>query len=259
MLGRRTGVRLLLVDDQYRLGYHLVLAGLLSGRPAAGGDVDGGWKCSLAHDWSLQCAATPEPLLSPLRRLSPPVDWNKPRSIDVGADVVLLDLRLWTGSGKRREVLKDLTAICDRLDVRVLEAKDDHFKKALKAAQGALGGDAGGDLDALALLPLLLSHADPSLPVVVFSSTQQRRVVEALSHRPNLITEFSKPIPTGYADQGCRGGGAETRRRHPESRAAARVPRGVARGRCHGRHGKFRRSVTRSRSTGPRLRSTSIT
>ena len=50
------------------------------------------------------------------------------------------------------------------------------------------------DLHHLLLLPLLISHVDPSLPIILFSSTQQRALVKALSARPNVVTCFSKPL-----------------------------------------------------------------
>lgn len=50
------------------------------------------------------------------------------------------------------------------------------------------------------LLPLLLSHFDPSLPIILFSSTQQRTLMEALAPRRNIITTFSKPIISGYRE-----------------------------------------------------------
>ncbi|MEQ1887496.1 MAG: hypothetical protein ABL967_20735 [Bryobacteraceae bacterium] len=59
--------------------------------------------------------------------------------------------------------------------------------------------DGPEELAALTLFPLLLSLADPSLPIVIFSSTHQLEAVHAFADRPNVITCFSKPIVTGYA------------------------------------------------------------
>lgn len=55
-------------------------------------------------------------------------------------------------------------------------------------------------LNALTLLPRLLAQADLSLPIVLFSSTGQRRVVERLERYGNVITGFEKPRFFGYAD-----------------------------------------------------------
>jgi len=46
---------------------------------------------------------------------------------------------------------------------------------------------------ALTMLPRLLALVDPKLPIILFSSTGQRRVMEALKGYDSIITEFSKP------------------------------------------------------------------
>ena len=48
-------------------------------------------------------------------------------------------------------------------------------------------------IDALTLLPRLASIIDSDLPIVLFSSTQRRRVADTLKPYRNIITEFSKP------------------------------------------------------------------
>ena len=49
----------------------------------------------------------------------------------------------------------------------------------------------------LSLLPRLLALADFSLPIVLFSSTGQRRIMELLKPYGNIITDFEKPRFTG--------------------------------------------------------------
>jgi hypothetical protein len=46
---------------------------------------------------------------------------------------------------------------------------------------------------ALTLLPRLIALVDPMLPVVLFSSTGQRRIAEALKGYGSIITDFDKP------------------------------------------------------------------
>jgi hypothetical protein len=48
-------------------------------------------------------------------------------------------------------------------------------------------------VDAITLLPRLLAIVDPALPIVLFSSTQRRRVAEILKPYGNILTGFSKP------------------------------------------------------------------
>jgi hypothetical protein len=98
-------------------------------------------------------------------------------------------------------MLTALLDICSHVDLRVLEARDDSFKEGLEAARAIIKDQNGNELDSLVLLPLMLSYADPSLPIILFSSTQQRHVIHKLAHRPNIIADFAKPIPSGYSDQ----------------------------------------------------------
>jgi hypothetical protein len=46
---------------------------------------------------------------------------------------------------------------------------------------------------ALTLLPRLIALVDPQLPIVLFASTGQRRILEALKPYGTIITEFEKP------------------------------------------------------------------
>jgi hypothetical protein len=50
---------------------------------------------------------------------------------------------------------------------------------------------------ALTMLPRLIALVDPSLPIVLFSSTGQRRIVEALKDYGSIVTEFDKPRFSG--------------------------------------------------------------
>lgn len=52
-------------------------------------------------------------------------------------------------------------------------------------------------LHVLSLLPRLLALVDFSLPIVLFSSTGQRRIIELLKPYGNIITDFEKPRFTG--------------------------------------------------------------
>jgi len=104
--------------------------------------------------------------------LAEPFDWDAPhvleKAIDeqgeeVEYDILLLDLRLFPSAPSQSE------------------KRDPPLRHHL-------------------FLSLLLSYADPSLPIIVFSSTQQRVVAEAFKGRPSIVTHFSKPIVSGYAD-----------------------------------------------------------
>ena len=102
------------------------------------------------------------------------IDWEMPRELVINAstksddddqpiDILFLDLRLFGAS--------ETTTEADRTPV------ERHL-----------------------LLPLLLSHVDPSFPIVLFSSTHQRSLLKPLAARPNIITDFAKPIVSGYSE-----------------------------------------------------------
>ncbi len=200
-------LRLSLVDDHYRVGYHDVLTQVLIGLGAAETRDADRLHAENERDGRLVTVTsfgTPGRLLHQLEgsfRLSP--SWGMPRTIGESTyDILFLDLRLFPEStssqpsGDEREFLRALLSLCSSTSSTL--PVDERLNTALSAAQRRQNGGPE-ELAALALLPLLISHADPSLPVVLFSSTHQREIVDALKHRPNIITTFSKPIVTGYS------------------------------------------------------------
>jgi hypothetical protein len=206
---RRTNIKFLLVDDRYNVGYQHVLGYSLFGDtydPNGSVSNNDGWLFRSFYG-ELRCVGTPDHLLSALQKLPPINDWNAPRVFDL-CDVLLLDLRLWARVEERRTFLEHLVGICDHLGANKIN--DAELRLALNQArrileepdlsESARNGNAVSEIDALALLPLLLSHYDPSIPIVLFSSTHQRAILDAVGHRPNIITDFAKPIFAGYGD-----------------------------------------------------------
>jgi len=218
--------RFLLLDDQAAPGYHDVLASLLFGDEAERKKVEReGELETVSSDGSgsLRSITDPGPLVESLfevtglsENLWHEVDWSQPRVIDSLAfgedgkdpefDVLLLDLRLFgTEAADRGE-----TEFLDRLVKFYKESgaesiDDDQLERAVEAADRRTGDeneeDEAAGLMHLALLPLLLSYVDPSLPVVLFSSTRQQALMDALAHRPNVITSFRKPVVSGYSEE----------------------------------------------------------
>lgn len=208
-------VRYWLVDDQASMGYATVLATALratelgvpgrSDLPSAG--LNG---CSLR--WS--SASHPDgPAWEVLAMLGTTriEDWNAPREI-ARIDVLILDLRLWLDRPATRaahplravlDKAKALLASGDDCGGVLLPDFDRYLCEALSAAEAIVGKtdadyelaarDYSTELAAITLLPLLLSHFDPSLPIVIFSSTRQREVAKRLRHRPNIHLQFVKP------------------------------------------------------------------
>jgi len=182
----------LLLDDQLELGYRDIVTTVLFGEgrtPSKDGS-------------QLQCLKGPLELLDSLSVVK---DWMAPRVLrwnGIPLAGLFLDLRLWNREQEAARVIAHILSAAQR--VGASGAGDDAMQRALSAAASTVAGKntQREQLDALALLPLLLSHYDASLPIIVFSSTQQRRVTEALGHRHNIITTFSKPVLAGYDSSG---------------------------------------------------------
>lgn len=204
VFGRRKGVRVLLVDDQFALGYQHVLTSVLLGADydPAQARVEGDlWDYTASDLARIRCASSADSLFVALENLSPVDDWSLPRMLDIpDCDVLLLDLRLWSNdSGQRKTFMDRLVRLYGSLKAKRLS--DPHVQAAWRAAQRIADGDEASEIQALPLLALLISHYDPSLPIILFSSTHQRDVVEAVADRPNIITCFAKPLLTGYGEE----------------------------------------------------------
>lgn len=202
-------LQVLLIDDQFKLGYHHILATLFYGSsyvpnreavtcfrysgPGGSGPVH------------LEADERWDPLIAALEASGPIADWRAPRIFryrdDFRPDVLFLDLRLWA-----EDDVRGRSAFFSRLKRASSAMGGDRIRnpavrEALQAADHVLANPAGQIAPAaLALLPLLLSHYDPSLPLVVFSSTHQSVVNELLAERPNVVTRFMKPVVSGYRE-----------------------------------------------------------
>lgn len=208
LFDRRRRLTFHLVDDHCHLGYGHCLATLMfgsgyqkeEGRPFV--FRGGGHK--------LVCEATPDGILRYLCDTFPSIsDWQQPRVFGL-CDVLLLDLRLWPpgDSGTCRNVLaKAVNATntvfgCTETNKQMQEVAPG-LATAFSAAQSVVldDGNLRGRYEALALLPLLLSAVDRTLPIIVFSSTRQRKVTELMEDTPNIIRSFIKPSIGGVAEK----------------------------------------------------------
>jgi len=201
-------LRILLIDDQYRLGYQHILGYTLFGdqyTPEQVKEKRGVWR-TRTDAGRLNCLASAHYLFDALGRV-PPIgkDWELPRVFPASCDILMLDLRLWSDEQGRSRFLRRLIKICDRL--RAQEINDEKFQTALGRAREIIklpaptnNGHNASEIEAVALMPLLLSHYDSSLPIVLFSSTHQRALLASVSHRPNIIVSFTKPILSGYGE-----------------------------------------------------------
>ncbi len=194
-------LRLLLVDDQADCGWtDWVRANLPASNPG------------LVSLESVDVLASPDALLDRLL-----VEWrlmgdSKDRrlALQLAASgketssrqpVLLLDLRLHSMRSAESEAdfIKKLLPLCER------------FKSDGKAAQFAWPGFSAQEIQsvqqwcehpkretpdhlvALSLLPRLIALMDMSLPIIIFSSTGQRSLIEKFKPYGNIITDFEKP------------------------------------------------------------------
>ena len=186
------------------MGYQHVLATVLLGvnyDPVEAHTEQGHWRYAASDLAHIRCLSSADRLLATLESLSPVEDWSLPRKISIpGCDVLLLDLRLWNDDpGARKAFMERLVRLCKSIGARHLV--DPHFQLAWRVVQRIANGEEGGEIQALPLLALLISHYDASLPIILFSSTHQADVVTAVSNRPNIIASFVKPLLAGYGEK----------------------------------------------------------
>ena len=119
--------------------------------------------------------------------------------------MLFLDLRLWEDEDENKEsrsteIQKVLCAAKRLLGCTPSKDVSSEFKRAFEAAQETCDDPDKFSPEALTLLPLLLSHVDRTLPIVLFTSSHQRVVLEMLQNCPNVITSFAKPLISGYGE-----------------------------------------------------------
>lgn len=191
-------LRILLIDDQHKEGFQHIVGFVLFGDKYVSSQCHGN-----KFSWgsvTLRSEGSAASILTILEKSDECTDWDWRRKLPIEADILLLDLRLWldTETVKRKSFFERLIGVCDQLGIDALVQRDHEFSKALQAGREIKENGDGDEITALALLPLLLSYYDPAFPIVLFSSTHQRQLVEMLAHRKNIITDFSKPLDTGY-------------------------------------------------------------
>ena len=126
---------------------------------------------------------------------------ENPRHRDIEF-VLLLDLRLFGAHDVQAETVffEELVSLGGELSrpVSVNDDQWDRFTNDLKAVKEATqeGLVLHEYPPAITLLPRLLSLLDPLLPIVIFSSTHRRSLLDPLRGYPNIVTDFVKPVFT---------------------------------------------------------------
>ena len=116
--------------------------------------------------------------------------------------ILFLDLRLFPGETEEAAFVAKLRDIAELMKTSYATAAQRPPWPSIETSQM--------DLRGLNLLPRLLSLFDPTLPIVLFSSTDRKSIVEHLNDYPNIVTDFQKPVfrnalgdASDYLDQ-CR-------------------------------------------------------
>lgn len=127
-----------------------------------------------------------------------------PHPIERTAEILLLDLRLFPGN----DLAEERAFVAELLEIaRHFKEGDDIAREIalpwpgfseteLDAISGWLKSGAREDANyslVLSLFPRVVALTDLSLPIIVFSSTQQRAVLEWLKGYGSIVTTFSKP------------------------------------------------------------------
>ena len=195
------GVKLALVDDRFERGYHHVLATALFGskyKPSYASADGRVWRYRADQSQNLlTCRDDDGWLVEQLRLLGRPAlgDESKPRCFPArDCDILLLDLRFWDERDEEQRNRKIGQWVQVATDCGMASPQPHEPKRGLDAAL-EVARSRPADPQALALLPLMISRIDPTLPIVLFSSTRQWAVAEMLKERGNVITDFVKPVP----------------------------------------------------------------
>jgi hypothetical protein len=116
------------------------------------------------------------------------------------AFVLILDLRLFSsrGGSEEKDFYERMIKV-SKIVPRPRHVEDiewQAFENDIEEIQNALneGVSLSENVRALTLLPRLLSILDSTLPIVLFSSTHKRKLLEPLHAFPNIVTDFVKPV-----------------------------------------------------------------
>lgn len=201
-LGRE--VRFVLVDDRTNAGWGQTVARLLDlpGEIAAA-PPDRFERLAGDSRVSLYASSTPEPLLRSLEALEgqvlaagEPADWRfrlrltaepcaHPSPIKSSPlEILLLDLRLCASGSDEERLAGRIGEVAQRLQEARIAPALTSKPEPMNDASEALS---------LTALARLVTSADPALPIILFSSTGQRAVTEAVRAHPTIITTFEKP------------------------------------------------------------------
>lgn len=205
-------VRIILVDDQWHHGWaewlcqRLGLAWDKSRAKAACEPAKKAPQCVAGkHSWgvSLWVSSAPQWLLERARAAldGKPRDARFELRLTDGdgksGEILLLDLRLLPPEGSdEKNFVREVASLTRRFTAS--SALPPLAETELRGIEKWSSTDDGKDTDrtasVLTLLPRFLAHVDLSLPIVLFSSTGRRDIVDKLRGYGSILTQFSKPL-----------------------------------------------------------------
>ena len=210
------------VDDMWRLGWGAVLCRAFGAQPVNGRPLSGAFT-EIGSNTGIRVLASDshKPVVEALKKgqdlrfafsLAP----GQPPNAEPRADpeMAVLDLRLFAGQDLDEEAkfFKSLIEIAGKradcgnlpwppIDEDELRRIGDWCQTAIASHERTVTRNDQAYLEGMTLLPRLVALADPSYPVLVFSSTGRRLVAERLRPYGNLITAFEKPQVATLGDE----------------------------------------------------------
>ncbi len=196
IFGQFSDVRFLLVDDDADRGYAEIISNLVSAHGQKKASITSTTKPDVLAEW-LEAPGAGEQF-----RLI-----GADRANLESFDVLILDLRLFDEAAEtgRANLLQFLNRLIEFYERRPSLWKHEQLAKAVEAARRRRESvGAAPAFQHLLLLPLLLSVVDPSLPIILFTSSRQRDIVDQLAHAQNIVMAFAKPAVNGYVERNIR-------------------------------------------------------
>lgn len=202
-------LRVLLVDDQWHQGWGEVLVKAFGGAytyDQESGSQDGGIS-NLSRSVAIEVDAVRDIREDEIRKRLFLDGKDHDHRFQIEYDLVFLDLRLFTGIRLAEEArfFEELLALAKHFrdggntnlpwrgfSTPEIERLEKWIRRVIEGDQGVSRLD-DAYYDGLTLLPRILALRDLSLPIVLFSSTGERKIVDSLSTYENIITEFEKP------------------------------------------------------------------
>lgn len=212
-------LNILLVDDQYQLGWGKVLCHAV-GANYGQGPKDGDFFTLGAYREFITVKATSsiewllEKITGSDQRFKFKIDEN---TCENSAEILFLDLRLFSGKALDTEIkfFAKLCSIAERFidrkekDTTVIPStirlaenlpwlgfsyeEIEDVKKWYAPENGNKKREDAPYIAALTFLPRILALTDLALPIVLFSSTGRRDITEKLKYYGNIYTDFDKP------------------------------------------------------------------